>query len=70
MFVGILASSHPLNVRFMCFCEYAHILRSMRSRYISIIASSSSLVLGSYASQFVNNSQILRIGQAFVLEFC
>ena len=34
-----------------------------------ILASSSSLVLGNCASQFVNNLQILWTGQAFVLDF-
>ena len=34
-----------------------------------ILASSSSLVLGNGASQFGNNLQILRTGQAFVLDF-
>ena len=35
-----------------------------------ILASSSSLVQGKCASHFVNNSQTLGIGQAFVLDFC
>ena len=34
-----------------------------------ILASSSSTVLGNCASQFVNNLQVLQIGQAFVLDF-
>ena len=34
-----------------------------------ILASSSLLVLGNCASQFVNNLQILRTEQAFVLDF-
>ena len=55
--VGILASSYPqVNVFSI----------RMNNR---ILASSILLVLSTWASQFVNNLQILRTGQAFVLDF-
>ena len=71
--VGILASSHPRIIRFVCVCWHAHILRSMCSQYKWLIVfsqSPSSIILGNCAIQFVNNLQILRTGQAFVLDIC
>ena len=73
----ILASSYTHILRIMCACWCPRILTSsypqvnvfsirMNNR---ILASSILLVLSTWASQFVNNLQILRTGQAFVLDF-
>ena len=79
----ILAFLHPHNLRFISVSFYTRILGSSYPQihvyfYASMLTSSgqcvlytsSSIVLGSYASQCVNNSQIVQIEQAFVLEFC
>ena len=67
--VGILASSYSRILRFMCAGSHPQInVFSIRMNNC-ILASSSPLVLVNYASQFVNNLQILQSGQASVLDF-
>ena len=65
----ILASSYPQV--YVCLLVCSHLQVNMFSIRMNncILASSSSLVLGNCVSQFVNNLQILRTGQAFVLDF-
>ena len=65
----ILTSSKPqVHVCFLV-CSHAQVnVLSIRMNDC-VLASSSSLVLGIFASHFVNNLQILRTGQAFALHF-
>ena len=67
--VGILTSSYP-HV-YVCLLVCSHLQANVFSIRMNncILALSSSLVLGNCASQFVNNLQILRTGQACVLDF-
>ena len=65
----ILISSYPQV--FVCQLVCSHLQVNLFSIRMNncILASSSSLVLRNCASQFVKNLQILRTGQAFVLDF-
>ena len=63
--VRLLVSSHPHILVSTVLCVNMFSIRMNNC----ILASLSSLVLGNCASQFVNNLQILRTGQAFVLDF-
>ena len=67
--VGILTSSY-LQV-YVCSLVCSHLQVNVFSIRMNncILASSSSLVLGNCASQFVNNLQTPRTGQDFVLTF-
>ena len=65
----ILTSSYPQF--YICLLGCSHLQVNVFSIRMNncMLASSSSLVLGNCASQFVNNLQFLRTGQAFILNF-
>ena len=65
----ILTSSYPQVYVRLLVCSHLQVnVFSIRMNNC-ILASSTLLVLSNWASQFVNNLQILRTGQAFFLDF-
>ena len=70
VFACILASSYPQVYVRLLVCSHPQVNVFSTQIINCILASSSSLVPGICVSQFVNNFQILRIGQAFVSDFC
>ena len=65
----ILTSLYPQVYACLLVCSHLQVNVFSIRMNICILASLSSLVLGNCASQFINNLQILRTGQAFVLDF-
>ena len=65
----ILTSSYPQVYVCLLVCSHPQINVLSIQMNNCILASPSSLVLGNCASQFANNLQTLRTGQAFVLDF-
>ena len=61
-----LTFSYPQVYVWLLVCSHPHVNVYSIQMINCIFASSSSSVLGTCASQFVNNLQILRIGQAYI----